>query len=206
MQPKDTWSLIAHRKGELTIKYEARDFCRWRSVIAPKSAAHISSVWHGIECTNFLIDHAFRSICGLNDYVLANDKEALKQEQMWIHVLESLSFSMYRDLHIICKVIEEYEEAEPVFQSLSDSKEYRQLERRIIEIRNWLVEHRDKPNFYTQLAHAWSTAASGTDLRIQVQPPKRKKDDRQPEPKTIQLQPLTDAETMRNFLNLVFSS
>lgn len=195
MEPKNVWPMVVHRHGELAIKYDVRSFCRWSSAVAKKSASHISSTWHDIECTNFLIDRAYSSLCDLHRDTSENIKEIVRQEQMWIHILEMLSLSMYRDLHIICKIIEKDEEA---FKKICDLEGYRQLKNRVIEIRNWLIEHKDKPNFYTQLASSWTSFASGTDLAILVDAGERGR-------REIQIKPLTDAESMRLFLDIALA-
>ncbi len=199
MNPKDSWPLSSKRKGQMTVNFDAKNFSSWRSNSARKAMNHISSVWHDIECTNFLIDHAFRALCALHPAALENDREADKQERMWIEILETLSRSIYRDLHIICQIIKKEAECpDSIFTPVSQQESYKRLKNKILEIRNLIVEHREKPNFYTPIGSRWTSSSSGTDLVMVMMTDKGKH-------RTIQFDPLADAEQIRCFLDSVRS-
>lgn len=185
----------------MALHFSTKDFCHWNCAAARVVSNHISAVWHDIEVNNFLIFRAHSALCDLHPYTIENDAEAVRQERMWIEVLEVLCKAIYRDLCVIVKLIQEDKKQtkQSVFRKLHGAEGYSHLEERILEIRNLIIEKRDKPNFYKGLGSCWSSAASGTDLSMLIQTKDGKR-------KTVQFDPLGDAEAMRQFLDIAFGN
>lgn len=195
MDSKKCWPIIAGRAGELSIKFDPKDFPTWNFIgYTSKGVNHLSVVWKDVECTNFLIDLAFRQICELNDHHLAEDKEAMRQQNMWIEVLQTLNRNMYTQLFTITEIIKsETKISNSPLRQIFQNETYSELRNRISEIRNHLISKPFTPDFYRSLASCWSTESSGTDLRITIE-------NKNGQNKEVLFKPLTDAKILYDFL------
>ncbi len=192
------WPIVSGRVGELQIHHSPKDFCYWNSVSAPKEANHITAVWHDIECNNFLISDASSKSNALHSYILKNDEEAMRQQKMRISVLQTLTRSIYRDLDIIVRIIRKHLKENPnsTFNKI-DNENFHQLKNKIKEIRDHLIEHREKPDFYQGLNSLWTSFNSGTDITIEAKTKQGKE-------VVIHFNPLADAESLHQFLDVAF--
>jgi len=196
MDSRKRWPITAGRVGELPIKFDPKDFPTWNFIgYRSQGVDHLSIIWKDLECTNFLIDFAFRQICDLNDCVMDEEKEALRQQNMWIESLQTLNRGMYTQLFTITEIIKNEKDIpnSPVSQ-IPKNKAYCELRNRISDIRNHLISKPYQPDFYRSLTSCWSTESSGTDLKIRVKDKDGKK-------REVQFKPFVDAKVLHDFLH-----